>query len=61
MRRFSLRDLFWLVLVVGVSMAWWLEHRRAEHYRRAARYFGIELPSPESQLVPEEDIFGDSR
>ena len=23
-----LRDLFWLVLVVGMGCAWWLEHRR---------------------------------
>jgi hypothetical protein len=24
--RFSLRDLFWLVLVVGMGCAWWLDH-----------------------------------
>jgi hypothetical protein len=29
--KFSLRDLFWLVLVCGVAVGWWLEHR---HFSR---------------------------
>ena len=27
MFRFTIRDLFWLVLLVGVSCAWWLDRR----------------------------------
>jgi hypothetical protein len=25
--RFSIRDLFWLALVVALGMGWWLDHR----------------------------------
>ena len=28
MKRFTLRDLFWLVLVVGMGCGWSMEHRR---------------------------------
>lgn len=27
--RLHLRDLFWLITLVAVCIAWWLEHRRA--------------------------------
>jgi hypothetical protein len=26
---FTLRDLFWLALVVGVSVGWWMDRRRS--------------------------------
>jgi hypothetical protein len=26
--RFSIRDLFWMVLVVALALGWWSEHRR---------------------------------
>ena len=26
--KFSLRDLFWLVLVAGLVAGWWVDHRR---------------------------------
>jgi len=25
----TLRDLFWLVLVIGLALGWWLDHRAA--------------------------------
>jgi hypothetical protein len=25
--RFSIRDLLWLTLVVGMAVAWWIDHR----------------------------------
>jgi hypothetical protein len=26
--KFSLRDILWLMVVVGLSLGWWAEHRR---------------------------------
>jgi hypothetical protein len=31
MQRFSLRDLFWLTLVVGLVVGWWLDRARLAH------------------------------
>ena len=28
MRQFGIRDLLWLVLLVAICLAWWLDHRR---------------------------------
>ena len=28
MLRFTIRDLLWLTLVVGLAVAWWVDHRR---------------------------------
>jgi hypothetical protein len=28
--RFTLRDLLWLLVVIGILEAWWLDHRRIE-------------------------------
>jgi hypothetical protein len=33
MTRFTLRDVFWLTLVVGMGVGWWLERRDAEEAR----------------------------
>jgi hypothetical protein len=30
MMTFSIRDLFWLTVVVAMGVAWWLDHRRWE-------------------------------
>jgi len=30
MFRFTIRDVLWLTLVVGLSLGWWIEHRRAD-------------------------------
>jgi hypothetical protein len=27
MTRFTLRDVFWLTLVVGMGVGWWMDHR----------------------------------
>ena len=32
MFRFTIRDLLWLMVVVGVSLGWWNEHRRFSAY-----------------------------
>jgi hypothetical protein len=30
--RFSIRDLLWLTLVVGLCVGWWIDHRRYSRY-----------------------------
>jgi hypothetical protein len=32
--RFTIRDLFWLVLVAALAAGWWREHRDNEFYRQ---------------------------
>jgi hypothetical protein len=32
--RFSIRDLFWLVLVVVLAIGWWIDHREKLVYYR---------------------------
>jgi hypothetical protein len=35
--KLSLRDLFWLTLLVAVGCAWWIDHQDSQRYRRAVR------------------------
>ncbi len=35
--RFTIRDLFWLVLVVALAVGWWLDHRNADIAVRYAK------------------------
>ena len=36
MFRFSIRELLWLTLVVGVTTGWWLESHRSNQWRQRA-------------------------
>src|SRR5687767_8658601 len=33
MFRFTIRDVLWLMVVVGLSIGWWIEHRKSQPYR----------------------------
>jgi len=33
MFRFTIRDVLWAMVVVGLSLGWWAEHRRAGEFR----------------------------
>jgi len=37
MRRFSIRDLFWLTLVVAMGVGWWLDRERQEDEQERQR------------------------
>jgi hypothetical protein len=39
--RFTIRDLLWLMVVVAVAMAWWVNHRR-----QAAEIHELKHPQP---------------
>jgi hypothetical protein len=45
MKRFSIRDLLWLTLVVAILLAWWWEHRRYAQYKASigviVRYYEL--------------------
>jgi hypothetical protein len=34
MLKITLRDLFWLLLMVAVCCAWWIDHRDLSRYKR---------------------------
>ena len=36
MFRFSIREMLWLMLVVGVGLGWWTESARARQWRQRA-------------------------
>jgi hypothetical protein len=53
MKRFSIRDVFWLVLVVAMGCGWWLEHRWQERLIDKLREFVVEW-----ELSHDEEILG---
>jgi hypothetical protein len=38
MKRFSIRDLFWLTLVIAICAAWWVDHKASLDYREYYKY-----------------------
>jgi hypothetical protein len=63
MLRFTIRDVLWLTVVVGLSVAQWLQHRSASYHENKASELmkmnqslfnqGIELSIEKSKLVGE--------
>ena len=37
MFRFSIRDVLWLTLVVGLALGWWLQHQRTARRETTAK------------------------
>ena len=35
--KFTIRDLLWLTVVVGMGLGWWLHYRAVDHHRQALR------------------------
>lgn len=71
-RRFLIRDIFWLTLVVALAVAWWLDHRQqaaevqefhnyVEFYERhlmESRSSGF--PVPPGRVIPGTAVGGAS-
>ena len=36
--RFTIRDLFWLVLVAALAVSWWIDHLRLDELLGATSY-----------------------
>jgi hypothetical protein len=59
--RFSLRDLFWLTVVVALAVGWWIDHRRwvpaaltlseARELERKSKYLEEEIYRIDKQLA----------
>jgi hypothetical protein len=49
--RLSLRDLFWLILVVGMGLGWYLEYRFAAPMRAGYRYLEPDIGKHEMEAV----------
>ena len=52
MLRFSIRDLLWLTLVMGLAVGWWCERRRAETAQvRAAKAAELAARNARLELI----------
>ncbi len=52
--RFSIRDLFWITVVVALALGWWLDHRRLtpKPYKTPPHYLlNSQAPAP----IPPKD------
>jgi len=49
--KFTLRDLFWLTAVVGLSVGWWLDHRWEDHGGTTMPIRGVVVATNSSDLV----------
>ena len=55
MFRFSLREMLWLMLVVGVGLGWWTESARARQWRERAEIAAGQLEAENlGRMVFEE-------
>jgi hypothetical protein len=54
--RFALRDLFWMVFLFALALAWWLDHRRLEndlsHYELLMFRAGVNDPGMMLPTIP---------
>src|SRR5581483_3690268 len=46
MFRFTIRDVLWLMVVVAMALAWWLEHRSTSTTLTRLRYIATKLTLP---------------
>jgi len=51
---FSIRDLFWLTVVVALVLAWWVDRRRLT--REIREYEIIEMPNPRGVSGPGQPL-----
>jgi hypothetical protein len=51
MTRFTLRDLFWLALVVGLSVGWWVDRAKLVPYRDREQVMHETLRDADSQFT----------
>ena len=56
---FHLRDLFWLVLVVGMGLGWWLDQARIR--REVQRLQAIPVKSAQAKLSVAEAEFAQAK
>ena len=50
--KFTIRDLLWLTVVVGLGVGWWIDHYRPENYRHQ-----LELRAAAMQSALEDQGF----
>ncbi len=54
--KFSVRDLFWLVLVVAMGLGWWLERGRASAFKAEAQQLRADLSIAKEELTSSSDL-----
>ena len=55
MFRFSIREMLWLMLVVGVGLGWWTESARARQWRQRAEIARGQLEAEKLGKMAFED------
>jgi hypothetical protein len=53
---FSIRDLFWLVLVVAMGLGWWLERGRASTCKAEAKQLQADLSIAKEEIASSSDL-----
>ena len=38
MFRFTIRDVLWSMVVVGLAIGWWIDHAKARHFREVVTH-----------------------
>jgi hypothetical protein len=41
--QFTIRDLFWLLLVASLGASWWVAHRNARHFEAERNHLSVQL------------------
>jgi hypothetical protein len=55
----TLRDLFWLVLVIALSLGWWLQSRRHQELRERAELWEWRATTIQTALEAETTVTWD--
>ena len=54
--RFSIRDLFWITVVVAVGLGWWLERGRANTFKVEAKQLRADLSIAKEEMASSSDL-----
>jgi hypothetical protein len=54
--RFTIRDVLWFMMVIGLAEAWWFDHRRIEHEAQQWRVLRVRWQAEFEELRRREEL-----
>ena len=54
--RFTIRDVLWFMVVIGLAEAWWFDHRRIEHEAQQWRVLRVRWQAEFEDLRRREEL-----
>jgi hypothetical protein len=54
--RFTIRDVLWFMIVIGLAEAWWFDHRRIEHEAQQWRVLTVRWQAEFEELRLREEL-----